>query len=208
MSFFITAGSGGGYKSGSSYNNSNAMLNQMTNAVASPKLQPPAAESKTRFKGRSATALTSVNNRAAQPAAASSTRTFRVDPFDYQPIRVGIRHAYKAIVIDYELKSTGKRYLHNIKVGKFTDPMAFGISVSRSGSFAEALLNEVNRIVDRVYAEHCEYLPPERIQRKQIEGLVNDILVFNQTKRKESLKDWNEVQHPERRSSLKDRSNS
>ena len=38
MSFFITAGSGGGYKSGSSYNNSNAMLNQMTNAVASPKL--------------------------------------------------------------------------------------------------------------------------------------------------------------------------
>ena len=151
MSFFITAGSGGGgYKSGSSYNNSNAMLNQMTNAVASPK--EPAKKS--RFKD---------TNKAAQPA--SSTRTFRVDPFDYQPIRVGIRYVYKAIVIDYELKSSGKRYLHNIKVGKFTDPMAFGISVSRSGSFAEALLNEVNRIVDRVYAEHCEYLPPERIQR-------------------------------------------
>ena len=76
---------------------------------------------------------------------------------------MGIRYVYKAIVIDYELKSSGKRYLHNIKVGKFTDPMAFGISVSRSGSFAEALLNEVSRIVDRVYAEHCEYLPPERI---------------------------------------------
>jgi len=62
-----------------------------------------------------------------------------VDPFDYRPIRVGIRYVYKAIVIDYELKSRGKRFLHNIKVGKYSDPMAFGISVSRSGSFAEAL---------------------------------------------------------------------
>ena len=106
---------------------------------------------------------------------------------------MGIRYIYKAIVIDYELKSSGKRYLHNIKVGKYTDPMAFGISVSRSGSFAEALKAEVSRIVDRIYADHCEYLPPEHIQRIQIEGLVNDILVFNQTKRKESLKDWNEV---------------
>ena len=66
-------------------------------------------------------------------------------------------------MIDYELKSSGKRYLHNIKVGKYTDPMAFGISVSRSGSFAEALKAEVCRIVDRIYADHCEYLPPERI---------------------------------------------
>ena len=56
---------------------------------------------------------------------------------------MGIRQAYKAIVIDYELKSSGKRFLHNIKVGKYTDPMAFGISVSRSGSFAEALNIEV-----------------------------------------------------------------
>ena len=106
---------------------------------------------------------------------------------------MGIRYFYKAIVIDYELKSTSKRYLHNVKVGKYTDPMAFGISVSRSGSFAEALKAEVSRIVDRIYADHCEYLLPEHIQRVQIEGLVNDILVFNQTKRKESLKDWNEV---------------
>ena len=80
---------------------------------------------------------------------------------------------YKAIVIDYELKSTRKRYLHNIKVGKYTDPMAFGISVSRSGSFAEALKNEVSRIVDCIYGAHVEYLPPERIQRAQIEELVN-----------------------------------
>ena len=92
---------------------------------------------------------------------------------------MGIRYIYKAIVIDYELKSSGKRYLHNIKVGKYTDPMAFGISVSRSGSFAEALKAEVSRIVDRIYADHCEYLPPEHIQRIQIEGLVNDILVFS-----------------------------
>ena len=60
----------------------------------------------------------------------------------------------------------GKRYLHNIKVGKYSDPMAFGISVSRSGSFAEALHVEVNRIVDRIYADHCEYLPPEKVQRQ------------------------------------------
>lgn len=130
----------------------------------------------------------------------------KIDPFDYVPIRVGLRYIYKAIVIDYQLKSSGKRYLHNIKVGKYSDPKAFGVSVSRSGTFAEALNAEVSRVVDEIYGDHYEYLPPERIQRVQIEGLVNDLLVFNQTKRKESLKDWNEVQHPERRSSLKDKS--
>ena len=62
-------------------------------------------------------------------------RTFAVDPYDYRPNRVGIKQKYKAIVIEYFLKSNGKRFLHNIKVGKYTDPMAFGISVSRSGSF-------------------------------------------------------------------------
>lgn len=87
-------------------------------------------------------------------------------------------------MIDYELKSSGKRCLHNIKVGKYTDPMAFGISVSRSGSFAEALQAEISRIVDRVYAEHCEYLPPEKVERFQVEELVNSILVFQQTKKK------------------------
>ena len=92
-------------------------------------------------------------------------RTFKVDPMDYVPRRVGLRQAYKAIVIDYSLKSKGKRYLHNIKLGKYCDAMAFGISVSRSGSFAEALSAEVSRITDRVYADHCEYLPPEKIDR-------------------------------------------
>ena len=155
MSFFITAGSGGGYKSGSSYNNSNTMLNQMTNAVAQPA---NTSGSKSRFKGSQESGS---KKRSGAPGGAD--RTFKVDPFDYNPTRVGIRYIYKAIVIDYDLKSSGKRYLHNIKVGKYTDPMAFGISVSRSGSFAEALKAEVSRIVDKIYADHCEYLPPERI---------------------------------------------
>ena len=135
-------------------------------------------------------------------------RTFKVDPMDYQPRRLGLRHAYKAIVIEYELDSTGKRYLHNIKAGKYSDPMAFGISVSRSGSFAEALQSEVSRITDCVYADHCEYLPPEKIDRHQIEELVNSILTYNQQKKNEKLQDWNEVQNPSRRASLKDRSSS
>lgn len=121
---------------------------------------------------------------------------------NYRPLRVGIRQAYKAIIIDYELKSTGKRYLHNVKVGKYCDAKAFGISVSRSGSFAEALKNEVSRIVDCIYTDHCEFLPPEKIERIQIEDLVNQIMVFNQTKKQEQMKDWNEVQHPDRRSAI------
>ena len=40
MSFFITAGSGGGYGTGSSFNNSNNMLNQMTNNVVGGGLSP------------------------------------------------------------------------------------------------------------------------------------------------------------------------
>ena len=74
MSFFITAGSGGGYKSGSisSYNNSNNMLNQMTNAVSGNPSSVPA--SKNRFKGQQD------KNRAPLPAG---DRTFKVDPFDY-----------------------------------------------------------------------------------------------------------------------------
>ena len=131
-----------------------------------------------------------------------------VDPMDYSPRRVGIRQAYKAIVIDYMLKSNGKRYLHNIKIGKYCDAMAFGISVSRSGSFQEALTVEVSRITDRVYADHCEYLPPEKIERAQIEDLVNQILVFNQSKRQGSLHDWNEVKHPDRKSSLSNKPSS
>lgn len=67
-------------------------------------------------------------------------RTFRVDPADYRPIRVGIRCEQKVIVIEYRLKSQqGKRFHHNIKMYRYSDPMAFGISVSRSGSFREAL---------------------------------------------------------------------
>ena len=151
MSFFITAGSG--YKSGSSYSNTNVSgLNQMTNAVS-----PGNSFKNTRFKGGA--------NSSGKAAPQPTLRTFKVDPFDYEPRRVGLRHAYKAIVIDYSLKSTGKRYLHNIKAGRYSDPMAFGISVSRSGSFADALKAEISRIVDRIYADHCEYLPPERIER-------------------------------------------
>ena len=70
-----------------------------------------------------------------QQANNLGSRNFKVDPFDYRPIRVGLRQEQKTIVIDYQLKSTGKRYLHNIKLNKYTDPVAFGISVSRSGSF-------------------------------------------------------------------------
>ena len=96
-----------------------------------------------------------------------------MDPQDYRPIRVGIRAEKKVIVIEYRLKSQGqKRYLHNIKAYKYQDPMAFGISVSRSGSFKEALQNEIVRTVDQIYGEHCEYLPPEKIERYQIEELV------------------------------------
>ena len=83
------------------------------------------------------------------------------------------------IVIEYRLKSTEqKRYLHNIKVYKYQDPMAFGISVSRSGSFKEALSNEIIRTVDQIYGEHCEYLPPEKIERALIVDLVRQIMSY------------------------------
>ena len=97
----------------------------MTGAVS------PGMGASSRFKSNSS----KTNAMSSQPAI----RTFKVNPYDYKPLRVGVRYLYKAIVIDYELKSRGKRYLHNIKVGKYSDPMAFGISVSRSGSFADAL---------------------------------------------------------------------
>ena len=119
---------------------------------------------------------------------------FAIDPYDYKPTRLGLRQQHKAIVIEYSLKSSGKRYLHNIKVGKYTDPMSFGISVSRSGSFAEALTKEIESVVDKIYADHCEYLPPEKITRAQVESLVNEIMVYNQSKRRERQKGWNEVQ--------------
>ena len=96
-----------------------------------------------------------------------------MDPEDYRIRRVGIRFEHKAIVVEYYLKSSGRRFLHNIKVAKYSDPMAFGISVSRSGSFKEALDREIEKIVDNIYGEHCEYLPPEKIERSQVEGLVN-----------------------------------
>ena len=118
---------------------------------------------------------------------------FAIDLYDYKPTRLGLRQQFKAIVIEYNLKSTGKRYLHNIKVGKYTDPMSFGISVSRSGSFQEALSREVDNVVDKIYADHCEYLPPEKITRAQVESLVNDIMVYNQSKKREKQKGWNEV---------------
>lgn len=107
---------------------------------------------------------------------------FKVDPFDYVPTRFGLRQNYRAIVVEYTLKSRmGARFLHNIKVGRYVDPMSFGISVSKSGSFAEALEGEVERVTDRVYGDHCEYLPPEKISRVQIEGLVSEILTFSRS---------------------------
>jgi len=91
------------------------------------------------------------------------------------------------------LKSSGRRFLHNIKVGKYSDPMAFGISVSRSGSFKEALDLEIERIVDKIYGEHCEYLPPEKIERGQIENLVSQIMVFGSNKKSEQMNEWNQI---------------
>lgn len=71
-------------------------------------------------------------------------RSFKVNHLDYKLLRVGIRSEKKVIVVEYTLKSVlAKRYHHNIKVYKYTDPMAFGISVSRSGSFKEALQHEI-----------------------------------------------------------------
>ena len=58
--------------------------------------------------------------------------------------------------------------------------MAFGISVSRSGSFKEALQQEVSKVVDLIYGDHCEYLPPEKIERHAVEDLVKTILTFSQ----------------------------
>ena len=41
-----------------------------------------------------------------------------------------------------------------------------------------SLDKEIIRMVNTIYAEHCEYLPPERIDRGSIEGLVSQILSF------------------------------
>ena len=57
--------------------------------------------------------------------------------------------------------------------------MAFGISVSRSGSFREALHMEISKTVDLIYGDHCEYLPPEKIDRKSIEELVRQIMSYS-----------------------------
>ena len=122
-----------------------------------------------------------------------NSQHFRVDPFDYLPSRFGLRQNHRALVVEYGLKSRpGARFLHNIKVGRYVDPMSFGISVSKSGSFAEALEGEVERVTDLVYGDHCEYLPPEKISRTQIEGLVSEILTFSRGSRSEKqFQDWN-----------------
>ena len=83
-------------------------------------------------------------------------------------------------MVEYTLKTAPtKNYHHNIKVYKYTDPMAFGISVSRSGSFKEALQHEIQKTVDLIYGDHCEYLPPEKIERHAIEDLVKQIFTFS-----------------------------
>ena len=56
--------------------------------------------------------------------------------------------------------------------------MAFGISVSRSGSFKEALNQEIQRATDLIYGDHCEYLPPERIERVAGDDLVKQIMSY------------------------------
>ena len=102
-----------------------------------------------------------------------------MDPFDYKPLRVGLKQKYQAIVIEYTLGSDGeRRWRHHVKIKKYTDTASFGISVSRSGSFQDALKNEITRIVDLLYADHCEYFPPEKISRTQVEDLVRQILVL------------------------------
>ena len=57
--------------------------------------------------------------------------------------------------------------------------------------------------MDRIYADHCEYLPPEKIERIQIEDLTNQILTFNQTKKVEQMQNWNEIKNPGRLAKLK-----
>lgn len=116
-------------------------------------------------------------------AQKSGHRAFKVDPFDYQPLRVGIKQVHQAIAIEYTLSSKQgpegpRRWHHFIKIKKYTDIAQFGISMSRSGSFQDALKQEIERITDQVYSDHCEYLPPEKIQRGQIEDLVRQILVL------------------------------
>ena len=94
MSFFITAGSGG-YKSGSSYNNTGGMLNQMVGA--------PSPNQQNQKQKKKAKSSSMINKASKEAAPQPSFRTFRVDPYDYKPQRIGIRYAYKAIVIDYGL---------------------------------------------------------------------------------------------------------
>ena len=93
----------------------------------------------------------------------SRSRTFKIDMYDYRPKRVGLRVEKKVIVIEYYLRSRSGRFHHNIKVYRYVDPLQFGISVSRSGSFKEALNSEISKTVDNIYRDHCEYLPPEKI---------------------------------------------
>ena len=71
--------------------------------------------------------------------------------------------------------------------------MAFGISVSRSGSFKEALHHEISRTVDAIYGDHCEYLPPEKIERASIEDLVRLIMSYTHNKKLETNGEWNQV---------------
>jgi hypothetical protein len=72
-------------------------------------------------------------------------------------------------VCEYYYKSTGseKKYHHNIKIAKYCDPKAFGlsVSVSRSGSFRDQLANEIEKVTDLVFREHAQYLPNDKIER-------------------------------------------
>jgi hypothetical protein len=56
------------------------------------------------------------------------------------------------------MKSQGldKRYHHNIKLARYCDSKIFGlsVSVSRSGSFRDALSSEVDKVAEQVFRNH------------------------------------------------------
>ena len=95
-------------------------------------------------------------------------------------------------MIEYSLKTGPGRFHHNIKVYKYIDHSKFGVSVSRSGTFKEALQQEIISIVDAIYGDHYEYLPSEKIERNSVEELVRQIMTYSTTKKQDKT-EWNEI---------------
>jgi hypothetical protein len=71
--------------------------------------------------------------------------------------------------------------------------MAFGMSVSRSNSFRDALLQEIDKIVDRIYSDHEIYLPSDKLKRTQIVQLVQQLLSYSQMQKNEKMQAWNQI---------------